>query len=336
MAATQTRRSFLTTLSLAGAACLLRPAPVLAAEGALETTAVRLAKIGSICIAPQHIAEELLRAEGFTDIRYVETPADAIAPAIGRGDVHFSMAAAFDHIQAIDAGVPIVVLAGIHVGCFELFGNEGVRTITELKGKSVGIEGLGSPRAAFVAIMAAHVGRDPAKDIRWVIPTDPSVKPLDLFAEGKVDAFLGFPPEPQYLRARHIGHVIVNTGLDRPWSQYYCCMPAGNQEYVRRYPVATKRVLRAILKAADLCATEPAGVAQRIVERGFAERYDYALQTLSEVAYDKWRDYDPEDSMRFYALGLHEAGLVKSTPQKIIADGTDWRFLNELKRELKA
>jgi NitT/TauT family transport system substrate-binding protein len=27
--------------------------------------------------------------------------------------------------------------------------------------------------------------------------------------------------------------------------------------------------------------------------------------------------------------------LIKSSPQKIIADGTDWRFLNELKHELK-
>ncbi len=113
-------------------------------------------------------------------------------------------------------------------------------------------------------------------------------------------------------------------------------MPAGNREYVRRYPVATKRVLRALLKATDFCAAEPTRAAQLIVERGFAKRYDYALQTLSEVAYDKWRDYDPEDSMRFYALRLYEAGLVKSTPQKIIADGTDWRFLNELKQELKA
>jgi len=48
------------------------------------------------------------------------------------------------------------------------------------------------------------------------------------------------------------------------------------------------------------------------------------------------RLHDSEDSMRFYALRLHEAGLIKSSPQKIIANGADWRFLNELKRELKA
>ena len=46
-------------------------------------------------------------------------------------------------------------------------------------------------------------------------------------------------------------------------------------------------------------------------------------------------DFDPEDTIRFFSLRLHEAGLIKSTPQQIIADGTDWRFLSELKRELK-
>ena len=66
------------------------------------------------------------------------------------------------------------------------------------------------------------------------------------------------------------------------------------------------------------------------------KRYDYALQTLSGLPYDKWREYDAEDTIRFYALRLHETGFIKSSPQKIIAEGTDWRFLNELKREMKA
>jgi len=130
--------------------------------------------------------------------------------------------------------------------------------------------------------------------------------------------------------------VIVNSTVDLPWSQYFCCMLAGSQEFVEKHPVATKRVLRAILKAADLCVAEPARVAQRLVDSGFTARYDYALQTLSELPYDKWRDYDAEDTVRFYALRLYDAGLIKSSPNKIIADHTDWRFLNELKRELKA
>ena len=108
--------------------------------------------------------------------------------------------------------------------------------------------------------------------------------------------------------------MIVNTAVDRPWSQYFCCMLAATGSMSARYPVATKRVLRAILKAADLCATEPAVAARLIVDGGFTDRYDYALQTLSEVPYDRWREYDPEDTMRFYALRLHEAGLDQVEP----------------------
>ena len=159
---------------------------------------------------------------------------------------------------------------------------------------------------------------------------------MQLFVEGKIDAFLGFPPEPQELRGRKIGHVIVNSAVDRPWSQYFCCMLSGNTDFVRQHPIATKRVVRAILKATEVCATEPTQVAQRLADGGFTDRFDYALQALTELPYRMWREYHPEDTLRFYALRLHEAGMITSSPNQIIAEGTDWRFLNELKQELKA
>ena len=333
---TQSRRQFLATLSLAAAARLVGQQPALAATEPLETTTVRFAKIPGICNAPQYVAEELLRAEGFTDISYVGLVA-AGAPAVdavARGDADFTVTFAAPLAIGIDGGAPVTVVSGVHTGCFELIGNESVRSIADLKGKSVGVQGLGSSQHVFTAAMAAYVGLDPAKDIQWVI--NPQVKPTELYEKGEIDAFLGFPPEPQDLRARHIGRVIVNSAADRPWSQYFCCMLAGNRDYVGRYPVATKRVLRAVLKADDLCGSEPSQAARRMVDRGLTPRYDYALQALSEIPYPKWREYDAEDTLRFYALRLHEAGMVKSTPQKIIANGTDWRFLNELKRELKA
>ena len=130
--------------------------------------------------------------------------------------------------------------------------------------------------------------------------------------------------------------MIVNSALDSPWSHYFCCMVAGNTDFIHEHPVATKRVLRAILKATDMCASDPASAARRLVDGGFTPRYDYALQTLTDLPYDRWREYDPEDTLRFYALRLHEAGMIESSPNRIIAARTDWRFLNELKRELKA
>ena len=114
----------------------------------------------------------------------------------------------------------------------------------------------------------------------------------------------------------------------------------GNTDFVRDHPVATKRVLRAFLKATDICATEPARRRSVWSRAGYTPRYDYALQALTELrrcgAVRRWREFDPEDSMRFYALRIHEVGMIKSSPNQLIAEGTDWRFLNELKRELKA
>jgi NitT/TauT family transport system substrate-binding protein len=291
-------------------------------------------KSPSICLAPQDVADELLRAEGFSDIRYSPMPIGSVQEALAGGELDLGLEYASKYVEAIDRGLAVTVLAGAHVGCFEVFGNESVRSITDLKGKKVGIQSVGSPPHLFLVLMAAQVGLDPNKDIDWVVTS--SVEPMQLFADGKIDAFLGFPPQPQELRARHVGQVIVNSAVDRPWSQYFCCMLGGSREFVRKYPVATKRAARAILKAVDLCATDPAWAAQRLVDGGFTPRYDYAQQALSELPYDKWREYDPEDTMRFWALRLHEVGMIKSDPNTIIAKGTDWRFLNELKRELKA
>jgi NitT/TauT family transport system substrate-binding protein len=330
MPTTQTRRRFLTTLSLAGTAGLIRAPRELAAESMLETTTVRLAKIPVICFAPQYVCEALLRADGFIDIRYVDTPLATMSKDLGRSMFDFASALSLDHITAIDNGVPITILTGVHAGCYELFAQSEIRGIADLKGKSVGMLGT----TALITTLAAYLGLDPKADLTVV--TDPAAKPLELFAQGKLDAYLAFPPEPQELHARKIGHVILRTAVDRPWSQYFCCTLAANREFVARYPVATKRVVRAILKAADLCASAPERAARLIVDGGFTASYDYALQTLSENPYNAWREFDAEDSIRFYALRMHELGLIKSSPQRVIANGTDWRFLDELKRELKA
>ena len=132
-----TRRRFLSTLALAGAAGLVRAPSSLAAEGALETTTVRIHKAPVMCIAPQYVSEELLRAEGFTDVRYVEVPVNTEGPSMGRGEADFSMSFVAEFIQDIDAGAPIVLVAGVHVGCFELFAQHNIRSIGELKGKRV-------------------------------------------------------------------------------------------------------------------------------------------------------------------------------------------------------
>ena len=329
------RRQFVTRLVAVGGGSVLGLTPGGArAEPPSETTRLRLGSVPSICLSPQYVAEELLRADGFTDIHYpVSSGGVPGAKEMGAGETDIAMNFAAPLVVALDGGAPIVVLAGVHVGCFELIATDRVRTIKDLKGKTVAVFGLESAQHIFLASMAASVGLDPRKDITWV--THPSNEAKQLLAEGKVDAFLGFPPDPQDLRARKIGHVVVNSATDRPWSQYFCCMVVANREFVARHPVATKRALRAILKADQVCALDPARAARAYRARGFSVPEDLVRQALKEVPFGRWHAYDPADTLRFYALRLREAGMIKSGPQKILAQGTDWRFLNELKKELK-
>jgi NitT/TauT family transport system substrate-binding protein len=331
----QTRRNFMAGVSLA-AAGLLGGRGSLAAEGTLETTTVRLLKESGVCDAPLYVAEELLRADGFTDVQYVHIePDNTDAGMVADGKLDFSQSYAPEALRQMDAGKPIMVLAGVHPGCHELFAREPVNSIKDLKGRRVAVmQETGYATRLFLSVMANSVGLDPTRDITWV--TGPAATPIDLFAKGGTDAFYGGPIEAAELRNRGITRVILKTATDRPWSQYFCCMLAGNSDYVEKYPVATKRVVRAVLKAVDICLAEPERAAQRLVEGGFVTNYDYSLQGLVEVPYGSWREYDPEDTLRFYALRLHDAGMIQASPNALLAQGTDWRFLNELKRELKA
>ena len=211
---------------------------------------------------------------------------------------------------------------------------ERIRTLRDLKGKTVSVTELGTGRHVFLAAAMAYVGLDPRRDVHFAV--HPPAESIQLLADGKIDGYQAFAEEVAELRAKKIGHVILDSTTERPWSQYFCCMTAMHRDFVRNYPAATKRALRAILKATTVCALEPDRVARLVVDKGYATDYEYARQTLRTLPYTKWRDYDPEDTVRFHAVRLHEAGMVKSTPQKLIAQGTDWRFLNELKKELKA
>ena len=332
------RRESLRLLAAAAAGLgSIRPGPA-AAEPPPETTRLRLSRVPTICLAPQYIAEVLLRGEGFTDIQYVGegTSHSGIpgARAMGAGETDIAMNFAAPLVIALDEGVPIVVLGGVHVGCFELFGAESVHSIKDLKGKTVGTLGKGSAQHVFVASIATSVGIDPVRDIRWADLRNPQSKAL--LAEDRIDAYLAFPPDAQELRARRIGHTLLNSAIDRPWSQYFCCLLSANREFVRRNPVATRRAMRAILKASEVCASDPDLGVKAYLARGFSADAATARQAITELpSFGHWREYNPEETVRFYALRLREAEMVKSSPQKLIAQGTDWRILEQLRREMK-
>jgi len=330
------RREFLLRTSALGAGSLLglhrRPA---AAEPPPETTKVRFAHMPYICVAPQYLAEEFLGLEGFTEWEYlpVGTRVGLNALADGRADI--TMWNTPELLFHLDAGKPIVVLAGVHGGCYELFGSDRVRAVRDLKGRTAAVHYFGGGDHVLLSAMLAYVGINPRKDVNWITGRELH-NAMELFADGKADAFVGFAQEPPELRSRKIGRVIINTAQDRPWSQYFCCMVAASRDFAQRNPIATKRALRAILKAADICAADPERAAAFLAEKLYETRYRIGLEVMKSAQYTRWREANPEDTLRFLSLRLHEVGMIKSTPQKLIAQGTDWRILNELKKELKA
>jgi NitT/TauT family transport system substrate-binding protein len=327
------RRELLAGTSMLGVATLLGLPRTAATEPPPEIQKIRLVHSPAICLAPQYLAEELLRLEGFSEVEYVETPTTRTVGMLEDGRADITSGAAPDVVAALDMGRGVLPLAGIHAGCYELFVNGRITAIKDLKGKSVVVTTDDSTERLFISSIVAYVGVNP-RDIRWII-TPSADEAMQHFVDGKADAFLAFAPQPQELRIKKVGRVILDITRDRPWSQYFCCMVSARREFAQKYPVATKKALRAFLKAADICAQEPERVARFLAAKGYEVRYEIGLEVLKSLPYARWRQSSPEDTLRFHALRLHEVGLIKSSPQKLIAQAADWRFLSELKKELK-
>ena len=130
--------------------------------------------------------------------------------------------------------------------------------------------------------MLANVGLDPRKDINFVVHSAGRFGSSP--GRGR-DRWISWKPTGN-LRSSALRRsdawwsIPLWTGLGL---NTFVCLAAGNREFVRKHPVATKRALRAILKADQICALEPERVARAIVDRAFTESYEYALQTIKEV-----------------------------------------------------
>ena len=331
-----TRRDFLAGASALGAASLCGVPQTAFAEPPPETTTFRIAQGPFICYAPQMLAEAMLRLEGFTDVQYIPVPPYwTYPPFVANGGVDLAVFGPTSALNALDEGWPLTMVTGIHVGCWELFANENISNVSGLAGKRVAILKDRAVDHLWIAAMLAYVGVHPQKQIHWV-STGKLSESMRLFLEGEVDAFLAFPPQPQEMRRLRAGHVLVNTTFDPPWSQYFCCMAAMKEGFAQRNPIATKRAIRALLKAEDVCSNEPELTARFLADKGFAPDYETGLEIIKELPYGRWRTDNPEDTMRFHGLRLYEVGMIKTHPDVLIARGSDWRFLNELTKELKA
>jgi NitT/TauT family transport system substrate-binding protein len=161
----QNRRDFIASASLVAAAAVLGARGSLADEGPPETTKIRLKQSAAICFAPAYVVEPFLRAEGFTDIQHVDAglglPSGEV---LARGDLDFDITFAGTVVHHLDLERPVTAVGGLHVGCYELFAREPIRTIGDLKGHRVGIQTVNGSDYFYISIMAKYVGLDPKED----------------------------------------------------------------------------------------------------------------------------------------------------------------------------
>ncbi len=313
MSMMQTRRRFFRTAALAGAAAALPLSPAAAEEPGLETTSIKLAKTPAICTMPQMITRQLLEAEGFVDIRYVDVAPVKGTEPLARGDVDLLVHYASNFVIDLAKGETSTVLAGVHVGCFVLFGNERVRRIADLKGKTVGVQGFGISWAS-VAEPDGRRGRARPQEGHPVArcsggQAEGSVHRRQDRRLSRLSAGAAGVARPAY-RPRHPRYA-QSTGHGR--NIFAACSAAiGNScGGIRSRPNA-----RCVRSSRRRISARPIRRWQRrdLVAGGFTDRYDYALQTLKDVSYDQWREYDAEDTIRFYALRMHDAGFDQIEP----------------------
>jgi NitT/TauT family transport system substrate-binding protein len=326
-----------------GNACVVAqpPAAPSASLGPPETRTLRVPLV-PMCDPWYAYCEPFLREEGFTDLTLG-------SGNLSTGDADLGILYGNSFVGAIDAGTPLVALAGMHTGCIMVFARAGINSISDFRGKTIAIntktvtilgKSVPSTEYGFLLSLLAYIGIQPS-DLSFV-EVGASGNVITPFIDGKVDAIFTAAAGGPLLMAdpKNPGHVILDSSADKPWSQNYCCLLVTSRDWYSAHPVAAKRMTRAILRATDAAKKDLRGAAKATADKG---TYKSTPAVTEQIIYDiikdesfDWRQYDPDDTVRFFALRLADAKLVKKTPQQILTDGADFAYFRQLRKELPA
>src|SRR5712692_2169014 len=183
-----------------------------------ETTTVRLVS-SPACDPPTALAKEFLLEEGFTEVQYVRVPVTT-TEWLTADKADFNSGYGNLIVANVDAGLPIVALAGIHPGCFELFVRPGIATIRDLRGRTVAVNAKNASDQyfGFFSILLAHVGVAPT-DVNFIEIKPDTTALRDAFVDGRSEAFIAAAQFGPALRRdpKNPGTVILVTTMDKPW-----------------------------------------------------------------------------------------------------------------------
>ena len=335
---TLTRRQLLTLAASASAGLVLAacaPAAAPAAPPTIappETTKIRIAC--NSCDAPIMAAEAYLREEGFTDVQITDA---ATLTALTDGKVDMGNLFPPAYAAALEGGLRVVGLGGLHAGCIEIWAPQSVASLKDLRGHTIVVQAKTIRDTVYgnAVMFLKQAGVDP-KDVNFVAQSDADV--VKLYLDGKNDAVLVAAAAAEALKANpaNKGHVIFTQSKDEPWSRLDCCLVATTQDWYRANPIATKRAMRAILRAEDALTADRAAAAKLATDKGLfggANNFNNVRNAVNMLTFN-WRDLDADKSLRVSGAILADTGLMKISVDEL-AKSLDLRILRELQTELK-
>jgi NitT/TauT family transport system substrate-binding protein len=291
-----------------------------AATSSAPSNKVRVGYIGLTCEAPIFVAVEkgFFKEEGL-EVELVKCNWAAYKDALALGSFDITHHLTMLFLKPIEQGLDVRFLAGIHRGCLRVQAGveTNIHTVEDLKGKRIGVPGMGTPPFVFANRVFGTHGVDAGKDITWkVYPAGELGLALD---KGEIDAVADSEPIGSLLIAEGKVRNVADQIMDAPYNKEYCCEVIANGKWVDANPKAAAAATRAMLKGAKWVETNPKAAAVLAVEK----KYLASTPELNTVALARLR-YIP--AVQLAEDSLHTAAREMKTA-KMLAPETDTEAL---------
>ena len=285
-----------------------------AGSSTAESNKIRVGYIGLTCEAPIFSAVEkgFFKEEGL-DVSLVKCEWANYKDVLALGGFDITHHLVMYFLKPIEQGLDVKFTAGIHRGCLRVQAGtkSDVHSIKDLRGKRIGVPGMGTPPFIFANRVLGANGIDPGKEITWrVFPAGELGLALD---KGEVDAVADSEPIGSLLLADGKVRNVADQAKDAPYKDEYCCAVIVNGKFLAKNPKAAAAATRALLKAAKWVETNPAAAARLSVEK----KYLASNPELNTVAISHLR-YVPsvsgaEAAVSSAAAEMKIAGMLSPT-----------------------
>jgi NitT/TauT family transport system substrate-binding protein len=287
----------------------------------VQRKSIKLGYMGLTCEAPIFVAKEKgFFAEEDLAVDMMKTEWTQFKDLLNLGDIHIGQQPIMMFLKPIQEGLNVRMTAGVHKGCLRIQApRDGkIKTVEDLRGKRLGVPGMGTPPFIFANRVLGRHKVDPRTEVEWrVFPSGELGLALD---KGAVDAVCNSEPIGSLLLASGKVQNIADLGVDLPYKDEYCCSLMLNSKYVTTNPDACAAAVRAILKGAKWVQTNPRAAARLSIEKGYlASNPELNAKALGELPFIPSVS-GGRDAIRTAATDMMVAGMLSPTTD--IADIT--------------